>query len=221
MGISCCSLSFSSTHAKGFSALANALTDYVFYNFFKEHKNVLDFIGLNYYSHGIVKNGPKPVRDETELPTNNPRNSISAEGLYRALHTIADKIAKPLNIPIYITENGIGAGDNNEMRTLFLKRYLYAISHAIQEDGLDIRGYFHWSFMDNYEWGTYKSGYGFYAIDRTIDETTGTPRLTRSLRPSAQPFIDAASAYREQYEASRQINRSGSKKTPYRLSQQS
>lgn len=184
-------LSISSPLDKLLAWIANNLQDRTFYNFFASHDPCLDFIGLNYYSHGFMKT-PKPRPDPLELQTNNPQYTVSAEGLHRALHTIWEKVAQPLDIPIYVTENGVAAGDNDQLRATFIKRYLYAITQAIAE-GIPILGYFYWSFMDNYEWGTYSKCYGLYKVNRS------SPELTRTLRPGAQPFIDTALNYQEQY----------------------
>ena len=140
----------------------------------------LDFIGLNYYCHGYMRNF-KTYRDtQREIPTENENYTIYAEGLYRALHTINDKIAKPLNIPIYITENGIGTGDefpktddpealqmaeeSRNKRLLFDKRTMYAIACAIA-DKIDLLGYIRWSDKDNNEWGTKHKRYGMFHND--------------------------------------------------------
>jgi beta-glucosidase/6-phospho-beta-glucosidase/beta-galactosidase len=132
----------------------------------------LDFIGLNYYSH-MYMNMFKQVHGPAEEVTQNPNYVIYPEGLYRALTTINDKVAKPLNIPIYVTENGI-ATDDDAQRDQFLKRYLFAVSKAI-EDGIPVKGYIHWSLLDNYEWGSYGKHYGIYKVDRQTQERTFKP----------------------------------------------
>ncbi len=144
--------------------------------------SALDFIGLNYYCHNYVSNfkrfrEPNPA---IEIHTNHPGNTIYGEGLYRAIEELSNRLAKPLGIPIYVTENGIGT-DNDEHRILQSQRYLYAMARAILA-GHDVRGYIHWSLMDNYEWGTYKKHFGLYHIDRS------TPALKRTKKPGAAYF---------------------------------
>lgn len=131
--------------------------------YIKNGGTCLDFIGLNYYCHGYMKGKTILRDDKNEIPANNERYTIYGEGLYRAIEEISDNVAKPLNIPIYVTENGIGT-DNETHRELFLQRYLYALARAIDK-GHDVRGYFYWSFMDNYEWGTYSKHYGLFKVD--------------------------------------------------------
>lgn len=136
--------------------------------------NALDMIGLNYYSHTYLK-GTEPIAADDELKTDSEGYTVYPEGLYRAIAEISQ-----INKPIYVTENGVGTNDD-ELRDLFLRRYLYALSQALH-DGYDVRGYYHWTFMDSYEWGTYKVRYGLYHVDFAAQK--------RTLKKSAQYFID-------------------------------
>ncbi len=157
--------------------------------YIKNGGKCLDFIGLNYYCHNYMTKDRQVVREQNpdvEIPQANPRYTIYGEGLYRAIKEISDSIAQPLDIPIYITENGIGT-DNYAHRTLHNQRYLYAMAKAIH-DGFDVRGYIHWSLIDNYEWGQYKSHYGIYNVDRT------TPELKRSPKDGSKYFKRVADA---------------------------
>ena len=141
----------------------------------------LDFIGLNYYSRFHVKgqlNPQEPFIFETrqqDVQTDMPY-PIYPEGFYRALHTISQ-----LDRPIYVTENGI-ADDDDDQRAMFIRRYLYAMHRAIH-DGLDIRGYFYWTLMDNFEWSEgYRMKFGLYDVDFTTQE--------RTLREGSKTFQD-------------------------------
>ncbi len=151
--------------------------------YLKNGGKCLDFIGLNYYGHRYMKMF-KPVKQpiadiEPDIPSHDSY-TIYGEGLYRAIQTLSDKLAKPFGIPIYVTENGIGTDDDN-LRILQSERYLYALARAIN-DGYDVRGYIYWSLLDNYEWGKYKKFYGLYHIDRS------TPDLTRTKKRGASYF---------------------------------
>lgn len=139
----------------------------------------LDFIGLNYYSHGLMQNRDVAAYPG-DVPTDNDIYTIYPEGLYRAVVDISENLAKPLGIPIYITENGISTTSEHD-RELFFKRYLFALSQAINE-GHDVRGYIVWSLMDNYEWGTYSKKYGLCSVDYATQK--------RSLKPGSQYYID-------------------------------
>ena len=167
-------------------SMAKSLIDDPYYSFFTTgrfkihipfkayvvHENIdapqsLDFIGLNYYGHGYMKNFAR-LTPPDEIRTDNPNYTLYPEGLYRAVQELSEKIARPLGIPIYITENGI-ATQEATIREQFLRTYLYALSQTIA-DGYPVRGYIHWSLMDNYEWGTYAIRYGLYHVDFTTQE---------------------------------------------------
>lgn len=142
------------------------------------HKNKyapqsLDFIGLNYYSHGLMKNFDV-VRYPKEIPMDVDLFTIYPEGLYRAIKEVNDNLAAPLHIPIYVTENGI-ATHNEKHREQFFKQTLYALSQAIAQ-GYPVKGYFVWSLTDNYEWGSYNTCYGIYAVDFNTQERATKPR---------------------------------------------
>ena len=139
-----------------------------------------DFFGLNYYSHVHLKF----QFDKHEFFTNTyPENDIMTdmpytiypEGLYRAIRRV-----KSINKPIIITENGI-ADSIDDRRGLFIKRYIYAVNKAIEDD-IDVRGYFYWSLMDNFEWAEgYDMKFGLYEVDFKTQE--------RKLRERSKEFI--------------------------------
>ncbi|MCX5922502.1 MAG: glycoside hydrolase family 1 protein [Candidatus Dependentiae bacterium] len=136
----------------------------------------LDFLGINYYSHVLlrVELGFNTMAGQAyrshEIKTDMPY-CIYAEGLYRAIKDVSERITVPQNIPMYITENGI-ADSKDDRRELFIKRYLYALSRAIQ-DGYDVRGYFYWSLLDNFEWSEgYTQKFGLYDVDMATQQRT-------------------------------------------------
>lgn len=142
----------------------------------------LDFVGLNYYSHFLVRFQANPgeplvmVERPGDIQTDMPY-AIYAEGFYRAIKSIAE-----LGVPVYITENGI-ADATDDRRELFIRRYLHAMHRAMAE-GADIRGYYYWSLMDNFEWAEgYDMKFGLYAMNR---ET-----LERTLRDGSKALIAA------------------------------
>jgi len=134
-------------------------------------QKLMDFIGLNYYSRVLIKSqfslsdpmisSHYPDETMTDMPW-----AIYPDGLYKAIKEVAS-----LGVPLYITENGIADG-KDDRRELFLRRYLYSLSQAIK-DGFDVRGYFYWSLMDNFEWDQgYGKDFGLYAVDRDTQERT-------------------------------------------------
>ncbi|MCA9661557.1 MAG: glycoside hydrolase family 1 protein [Myxococcales bacterium] len=145
----------------------------------EEVRGSLDFIGLNYYSHVLVKTqldrrepftwGYRPGDVPTDMPY-----GIYPEGIYRALRQVGG-----FGVPIYITENGI-ADARDDRRADFIRRYLYAVARAII-DGVDVRGFFYWSLLDNFEWAEgWSMKFGLYALDPKTQ--------ARTLRPGAEAF---------------------------------
>ncbi len=81
--------------------------------------------------------------------------------------------------PVYVTENGIDDPEDDQ-RPAYLRGYLRAL-HGAMEAGADVRGYFHWSLVDNYEWAEgYAAHFGLFAVDRRT--------LERRRRPSARIY---------------------------------
>jgi beta-glucosidase len=130
----------------------------------------LDWLGVNYYTRFSYKLNPKakdahnPNSDATiwgdlSKPTSQVNSlawEIYPQGLYQVL---TDKKLKQLlnGLPIYITENGYCHVENTDRdiddkyRIKFIQEHLVAVHKAIQA-GVDIRGYFYWSLLDNFEW---------------------------------------------------------------------
>ena len=141
----------------------------------------LDFIGLNYYARLFVKGriGSKEpfelVQREGDVLTDMGW-PVYPEGFYKALKKVNE-----LGLPIYVTENGI-ADESDKIRPMFIKKYLYAMDKAMSER-IDVRGYFYWSLMDNFEWAEgYDGKFGLYNVDRVT--------LERNLREGSKAFIE-------------------------------
>ncbi len=140
-------------------------------HFFLERiKDQLDFIGLNYY---FAKGGKKKNKLVSDIGW-----KIDPEGLYHVLCEL-----KRYNLPIYITENGL-ADEKDELREDFIKRHLYW-AHKAMEEGVDLKGYLHWSLLDNFEWAEgFSPRFGLIKVDY---ET-----LEREIRSSARSYADIA-----------------------------
>lgn len=138
--------------------------------------SALDFIGLNYYWEIKVSG---PTYSKTKGPLVSDRGwTISPEGLYRVLVDL-----KKYQLPIYITENGVSDPDDS-LRPEFIRGMLRAAHRALSE-GVDLRGYFHWSLLDNFEWAFgYISKFGLYSID--------TKSWQRIAKPSAGVYAKIA-----------------------------
>jgi beta-glucosidase len=147
----------------------------------------IDFLGVNYYSPGTVG-----LRDEDdELRRGEARISshpgavsitrkgiprtamgwpVDASGLYDLLVQLHERAP---DLPLYITENGMAAEDyvdpeggvDDYERISYLRDHLDAAAMAI-ERGVDLRGYFCWSFLDNFEWAEgYQKRFGIVYVD--------------------------------------------------------
>ena len=146
----------------------------------KKAIGALDCIGLNYYSGASMSNF-KLLPLKKNIPTQNSLLTIHPDGFYTALHQVNNCLAKPLAVPIYVTENGI-ATTNSIHRDVFYKSHLQMLSRAMQED-IDVRGYMVWSLMDNFDWlEGYDLNFGLYAVDRKTQK--------RTLKPGTEFFID-------------------------------
>ncbi|MCK4891234.1 MAG: family 1 glycosylhydrolase, partial [Candidatus Pacebacteria bacterium] len=130
------------------------------FNFFKNRlfleltKNYQDFLGINYYFHDRIKlnlfSFPNIKVENKNKEVSDLGWEIYPRGLYYVLQDL-----KKYNLPIYITENGL-ADKKDQKREKFIKEHLRCIHKAI-ENGVDIKGYMHWSLIDNFEW---IDGYG-------------------------------------------------------------
>jgi beta-glucosidase len=137
----------------------------------------LDFYGVNIY-HGIPITFPVASADGEKItaPTRAPGYPETLMGWTvdpQALYWGPRFLAERYRLPIYITENGIASMDwvhadgqvHDPARIDYLARHLIALRRAIA-DGIDIRGYFQWSIMDNFEWELgYSKRFGLAYVD--------------------------------------------------------
>jgi beta-glucosidase len=136
-------------------------------------KESFDFIGLNYYTRFkqkfVLKRG-KMFEESIKAPPEkltDMRWEIYPEGLYRNLKLISGYTSKP----VYITENGL-ADDSDTKRAGFIEDHLRVLNKAIA-DGMNIKGYFYWSLMDNFEWAFgFTKRFGLYKVDYTTRART-------------------------------------------------
>ena len=135
------------------------------YRNYKTPKSNVDFLGVNYYTAYEVKYVPNPLKlfFQVELANMGRKTDMGwcvyPEGIYKAI----EKVSR-YERPIFITENGIATTDD-EWRIEFIVKHLQYLHRAIK-DGYDVRGYFHWSFMDNFEWDKgFSPRFGLVGID--------------------------------------------------------
>lgn len=157
------------------------ISDFVWnHSFYFLTKGTHDYLGINYYIHQRIKRDRGrlfqfffDVRSENR-ELSDLGWEIYPQGLFDILQDMNE-----YRLPIYITENGI-ATLNDDKRARFLVSYLKEVYHAIQS-GIDIRGYFYWSLIDNFEWEKgFSPRFGLVHIDYDT--------MKRQIKPSATVY---------------------------------
>jgi beta-glucosidase len=136
-------------------------------------KQPLDFYGVNIYGSNYFRRGtdgrPEALPLAEGFPLTANKWVVTAEGLYWGPRFLWERY----KLPIIITENGMSGTDwvhldgkvHDPQRIDLTTRYLRELRRAAA-DGVDVRGYFHWSFMDNFEWSEgYKERFGLVYVD--------------------------------------------------------
>jgi beta-glucosidase len=128
-----------------------------------------DFVGVQTYTRVVF--GPDgPVRDD-------PQDERTLMGWEYYPEALGDAVRHTRAIvgerPILVTENGIATADDDR-RIAYTAAALDGLQAAIA-DGADVRGYLHWSLLDNYEWGSYQPTFGLVSWDPDTFERTPKP----------------------------------------------
>ncbi|MBF4460115.1 family 1 glycosylhydrolase [Pseudoclavibacter sp. VKM Ac-2867] len=130
-----------------------------------------DWVGVQAYSSqevdadGLVPHPDRP--DNTLVGT-----AYRPDALEMAVRHAWDVTG---GVPVVVTENGIATSDD-EQRIRYTDEALQGLQRAMQ-DGIDVRGYLHWSLLDNFEWGHWEPTFGLVAVDRETFERTPKPSL--------------------------------------------
>lgn len=130
-----------------------------------------DFVGVQSYSSQWVNtNGlePHPPHPDNTLVGTAYRPDALGIAL-RHTHEVTG------GVPILVTENGMATADDNR-RIAYTAEALRHLGAAM-DDGVDVRGYLHWSALDNYEWGHWAPTFGLIAVDRETFERRPKPSL--------------------------------------------
>ena len=135
-----------------------------------------DYLGLNHYSGSLVAFSATQVGEGFANRFNPPGLPVSDFDWAiepRWLRVCLEQL-RPLGKPVYVTENGIATVDDHR-RVRFLRDALGQVWQAIQ-DGVDVRGYFHFSSHDNFEWARgYSMHFGLIGVDLETQERTVKP----------------------------------------------
>ena len=144
----------------------------------------LDWLGVNYYTrHLHTHDASQPWPHLKDVPGDLPRTQMGWEIYPEGLHHFLTRLARDYvgNLPIYVTENGMANADQlqdgavtDQIREDFLFSHLAATRRAIA-DGANVKGFFYWSLLDNYEWAEgYEKRFGLVHVD--FDTLVRTPK---------------------------------------------
>lgn len=130
-----------------------------------------DFVGVQSYSTITVDN------DGIVPHTPGPGDTLVGTAFRPDALAIAVRHAWEVTggVPILITENGIATADD-ERRIEYTREALRHLKQTM-DDGIDVRGYLHWSLLDNYEWGHWGPTFGLICVDRDTFARTPKPSL--------------------------------------------
>jgi beta-glucosidase len=144
----------------------------------------IDFLGINYYTRNVTRDDPDalPVRARR---VRQPRHAhtetdweVYPEGLFDTLKWVRQRYGP---LPLYVTENGAAFYDppaatngrvEDPLRVEYYHNHITAVQRAIR-DGVDVRGYFAWSLLDNFEWAHgYSKRFGIVHVDYETQKRT-------------------------------------------------
>ncbi len=130
-----------------------------------------DFLGVQNYTRTLYgAEGQLPCPEGAEL------TQMDYEFYPEALEHVLRKIAEEFHGDLYVTENGTAVADDRR-RAAFIEKALEGVGACIK-DGIPVKGYFHWSLMDNFEWQKgYSMTFGLIAVDRLTMARTPKPSL--------------------------------------------
>ncbi len=126
----------------------------------------LDFFGVNYYTRIHMRFNPLKKMGVEMRHLDIEGHGLTDMGWEIHPHGLEKvlRYASRLGVPLIITENGIATRDS-ERKIHFMKRHVDVVEHC-REQGMDIRGYFYWSLIDNYEWlQGLDARFGLYRVD--------------------------------------------------------
>ena len=141
----------------------------------------LDFFAMNTYQGNLVRAGADGKPQTVAWPQGNPHTAFWVfDVVPQALYWGPRWYHERYKLPIYVTENGMSLTDwvaldgrvDDPQRIDYLRRYLRELARAAGE-GVDIRGYFAWSLLDNFEWAEgYRERFGLVHVDFATQQRT-------------------------------------------------
>ena len=130
-----------------------------------------DYIGINYYFSEVASPLARVAQSlRSGSHVSDLGWTIDPKGLEKEIAAMSDRYGKPM----LITENGI-ADRTDKKRQRYIAEHLKAIEHSLHA-GYDVRGYFHWALVDNFEWAEgYTAKFGLYSMDPGTKELVAKP----------------------------------------------
>jgi beta-glucosidase len=127
-----------------------------------------DYIGVQTYSRSRVAAKNLPPPDGAKL------TQMGYEFYPESLEHTIRYASRETGVPVIVTENGVGTEDDKD-RIGYINRALQGVKRCLA-DGVDVRGYIHWSLLDNFEWVFgYVPKFGLIAVDRETQKRTPKP----------------------------------------------
>ena len=168
----------------------------------------IDFLGVNYYTRGVTRHDPAaaPVRASTVRQPGSLYTETEWEvyppGLTETLLWVRERVGE---LPLYVTENGAAfpdperapaGGVQDPLRVEYYRGHLRAVHDALRR-GVNLRGYFAWSLLDNYEWSHgYSKRFGLVHVDFATQRRTpkSSARFYSEVVRTAGAALDQAAA---------------------------
>jgi beta-glucosidase len=153
----------------------------------------IDFMGVNYYTRHKVTTDPTAVWPHIQSEEGPGEKTQMGWGIYPdGLHGFLTRLSRDYvgDMPIYVTENGMAWDDHIEngavfdpVRMKFVSDHILAVKRAIA-DGANVKGFFYWSLLDNYEWAFgYEKRFGMIHVD--FETLKRTPKASYHALKSA------------------------------------
>ena len=145
---------------------------FVNYWFLDKVRDHMDFVGVQYY---MALSVPQFLGADYSCHSEGPHTDMGWRICPQGMRQVVRDTWRRYGRPIYVTENGI-ADASDDLRPAYLRSHLVELHKAMTEDGADVRGYFHWSLLDNFEWSDgWAPKFGLFAVDRETFARTGRP----------------------------------------------
>lgn len=165
--------------------LLRALDRYTNHWFLDKVSGSCDFVGVQYYTRFTVGQVVRDALDARPADRRPLESDIGWEVYPEGLRQVVSRTWRRYGLPIYVTENGL-ADAADRVRERFIVEHLAELHRSITE-GADVRGYLHWSLLDNFEWREgFGPRFGLVEVDYATQE--------RKVRPSALVYRDICSS---------------------------